>query len=573
MLFTLSTQWLTKKVPLLTCSGIFEPGGNFIIFAMRIVMAASALLVSHLGASTASPNLSRLQFVLALYMAYCGFIFLLSQSRSHFIQDLRSWTDWVDAGCYTVLIVLSYGSESFFFVALFFFILLAFIRRGHYIGLGITVGSALFLMIIGHAIMIKKLNSELDRFLLSSIYLLTLGYVGAYYGSLQRVLTRRLDLLREINSISNPRFGVDRTLNSILERLRSFYTADTCLLIMADPATGKYSLRHADRADSESGANAEPVAEELARLLVSIPSEYALLYRRKARWWLTQTDNIEIHELKTGNQLVNDGVETDQLVSTLDVQSFISIPLDNAHKATGRLYLLSQQRVFHDSDVGFLHQVIQHVLPLIDNIRLVDRLASDAAEEERRRIARDIHDSIIQPYIGLQFGLTGIQRKLAKGSVDVRGDIDRLIEVTSVGIADLRSYVSGLKENSERGSNLVSAVRRFAAKFSVATGINVQVEAQKDIRVSDRLAAEVFQMVAEGLSNVRRHTHAESVITSLGCENGQLFLRIKNDRANGMGSSPFTPRSISERASSLGGQTRVEHWGDDGTAVVVEIPL
>ena len=147
-------------------------------------------------------------------------------------------------------------------------------------------------------------------------------------------------------------------------------------------------------------------------------------------------------------------------------------------------------------------------MPILDNIRLVDQLASGAAEEERRRIARDLHDSVIQPYIGLQIGLTAIRQKLAAGGTEVTGDIERLIEMTSVGVTDLRRYMHELRDGSERAGDLLLAVRRFASKFSEATGIAVHVEATPNTRVDGRRAAEVFQMVAEGLSNVRRHTNA-----------------------------------------------------------------
>ncbi|MBI3325998.1 MAG: hypothetical protein HYZ81_04745, partial [Nitrospinae bacterium] len=68
--------------------------------------------------------------------------------------------------------------------------------------------------------------------------------------------------------------------------------------------------------------------------------------------------------------------------------------------------------------------------------------------------------------------------------------------------------------------------QRFAAKFSEATGIAVHLEAASNIRINDRLGAEVFQIVAEGLSNVRRHTSSTQATVALACVDGQLVLRI-----------------------------------------------
>jgi signal transduction histidine kinase len=151
--------------------------------------------------------------------------------------------------------------------------------------------------------------------------------------------------------------------------------------------------------------------------------------------------------------------------------------------------------------------------------------------------------------------------------------MDRLIEMTNMGIDDLRGYVSGLKQESHHAGSLLPAVRRFAARFREATGIDVRIEAEQgDIRVNDRLAAEVFQMTAEALSNIRRHTPARNALVSLNASNGALRLRIENDGAIN-GSTLFTPRSISERAERLGGRLHVERLEPDRISIVVEVPL
>jgi signal transduction histidine kinase len=237
--------------------------------------------------------------------------------------------------------------------------------------------------------------------------------------------------------------------------------------------------------------------------------------------------------------------------------------------------------------VEFLIQVADYLMPVIDSIRLVDRLAAEAAEEERQRIARDIHDSIIQPYIGLQIGLAGVRQKLAADGIDVSSDredllevirdaaadTDRLIEMTGDGINDLRDYVHGLREAGGSEGGLTSSVRRFASKFTQATNIVVQVRADPDLGVDDRLAAEMFQIIVEGLSNIRRHTQSTRAFIDMECSDSRVILRIENDATHGSTPTPFKPQSIAERALSLGGRAYVEFFGDMGTSVIVEIPV
>jgi len=101
----------------------------------------------------------------------------------------------------------------------------------------------------------------------------------------------------------------------------------------------------------------------------------------------------------------------------------------------------------------------------------------------------------------------------------------------------------------------------------------VQVEAAADLCLNDRLATAAFQLVAEGLSNVRRHTDSTWATIGLACCNGHFLLRIENDAAAGTAGGPFRPRSITERAAALGGQVHFRRTEDARVVILVDIPL
>jgi signal transduction histidine kinase len=116
-------------------------------------------------------------------------------------------------------------------------------------------------------------------------------------------------------------------------------------------------------------------------------------------------------------------------------------------------------------------------------------------------------------------------------------------------------------------------MRCFAARFSELTGITVEIETHGDILANERLAAETFQMMREGLSNIRKHTRAARARVSVTSSLGHLVLEIMNDNYKGMPAPFFKPASISERAMALGGTVRIKNLADGGNAVVVDIPL
>jgi signal transduction histidine kinase len=144
--------------------------------------------------------------------------------------------------------------------------------------------------------------------------------------------------------------------------------------------------------------------------------------------------------------------------------------------------------------------------------------------------------------------------------------------VTTGEITGLRTYVRGLKEATAVHEGLLSAMRRYTAQFQESYGIDVRVECETDININDRLAAELIQIVHEGLSNVRKHTNSTSGRICLESCGKKIILSVENDDEGGEPTGPFVPRSITERAGALGGQTRVE-CNAERTSVRVEIPL
>jgi signal transduction histidine kinase len=362
----------------------------------------------------------------------------------------------------------------------------------------------------------------------------------------------------------------------MMERLRAFHDAESCVMIVTDPVTNQHLLRRADRRDPERAIAATSVPSETAQLLLALPLERAIIYHGAPRaweWWRSSEANYDVFDVRKGRRVGGAQAVDESLVVLLDAESFISVPLHYPDRTIGRLYLIAARRhAFSPADVGFLLQVIAQTIPVIENIRLVDQLASSAAEEERRRLARDIHDNVIQPYIGFQIGLAAVSQKLHAGAGDITGDIAQLMAITEQGIGDLRGYVHRLPAAGNRENVLLAAVERFAATFTEATHIAVRVEGVCDLHINDRLAAEVFQMIVEGLSNIRRHTQATCARIGLARDSDYLIVRILNDGANDARPPCFSPRSISERAAALGGQARVEYIAG-GTQVTVRIPL
>ena len=531
------------------------------ISALRLVLAAAALLVIYIDPVQPVRLVTLTYSLLILYIVYSALIWALSFLGTKFLMLLN----WLDLVWYVILIALSSATNSVFFFFFFFVILAASFHWGFHSGLRMTLVSTILFAIVGFASAPPSTQSELDRFVLRLIVLLVVGYMVAHWGGAEVTLKRRLQFLKDITNLSNPRFGIDRAMSQSVERLRSFYAADACLLIQPFRGGNSYRLSRVDRGGSDTATFTKEINAELATLLLSPGPGKALICNKRS----LKPFIYDIDRGKTSKQAQS---HFRAITKALDTRVFVSVPISYRDQTNGRLYLIGSRQRMNRADIGFVLEVIEKVFPLLENIGLVDRLASDAAEQERHKLTRDIHDRVIQPYVGLQLGLAALRQKLANTNSGALEDLNKLCVMATDEMDELRRYLMGLKSGEGRVGVLLPAVRRFVSKYSAATGIPVQVKGTEDLRLNDRLAAEAFQMVVEGLSNVRRHTNARHAEIDVSCDHSDLILRIMNDNVNGTAEASFQPASITERAVALGGVARV-YAESDRTVVDVRIPL
>lgn len=547
---------------------------------VRLVLAASALLVIYIDPSEPDRLVRVTYAALSLYVLYSAAVYAASLGTG--AQPFARVAHWIDVACYLVLVSLSSGTSSVFFFFFFFPILIASFGRGFAPGLRVAVASAVLFTAVGYAAAPPGANFELNRFLLRPVYLLALGYMMAYWGGAEIQLKRRLALLKQVNALANPRFGVGHTAVSMMRRVRAFYDSDACLLLLhgASREDDEFQLLRVTRpagggGDADDEVESERVPSELAAQFLTLPDALAVVYNARMRPWQPRDACYFAQDISTDERTDAGRRECDALAALLDAEAFTSVPLLHRGRAVGRLFLAGRRGAFEPSDVDFVRQIVEHVMPVLENVRLLEQLATKAAETERQRIARDLHDSVIQPYIGLQYKLAALRGRLDAGAGvgEVSEDVRRLFDVTVSEIAGLRRYVTGLKGGAG-GGDLAAAVLRYTEQFQENYGIDVSVSFRGEARVPERLAAELIQMVHEGLRNVWKHTRAARAAVALDASADRLLLSIENDNADGgEGIADFTPRSITERAEALGGRATVACDGRGRTVVLVRVPL
>ena len=530
---------------------------------LRLVLASSALLFIYIDPSEPDRNVRLTYATLGAYTLYSAFAYFAAFAYNRGLP--KHVQHWVDVAFHTVLIGESNGTNNLFYFLYFFDILVAAFRFGSAAGLQVTAASVQLFAVVGY---FTSDTFEVNKILMRPLYLGVLGYMISYFGGLEGRLRQRLTLLKEVTVLSNPRFGVHQTITSALEKLRELYDADSCLLVIAGDTDVEHCLYQARRGEPAYGGTPDSCAPEMAAVLLAPPFNHAMVVDQGAGWWRNGVF-VHVTDVITRRALHTLPDSTRMVVSALDAEAVASVPFRYHNDAVGRLYVIGRRRTFETSDLDFLSHAISTMVRVTDNVRLVDNLAYNAADNERRRIARGIHDTVIQPLVGLQIGMRAILQQMDDSSYHAEADIKRLIESIDGEVSRLRQYMTVLR--GERRNEFMPAIRRFAREFRRLTGIEVEVIGPTELSVNELVCVALFGMTAEALSNIRRHTtslHAAVVVERV---EDRIEFRVEND-ANEGEAQPFNPKSLGEHAEALGGKIEIRRTPGK-TAVAVTVPL
>lgn len=198
-------------------------------------------------------------------------------------------------------------------------------------------------------------------------------------------------------------------------------------------------------------------------------------------------------------------------------------------------------------------------------------------EEERTRIARELHDELGQLLTGIRMEVSWLgsrllpeQRMLSDKVAMVKGQIDRTI-------ASVRRISSELRPLALDDLGLSAAASWYVDQFSARTGLTIDLSLPDvDPERGDAVATALFRVLQESLTNVARHAQAEKVAVRLTFENGVWSLSVQDD---GVGFVPDPGKrgdiglvGMRERAQNLGGRFAVTSAPGQGTRVEVVIP-
>lgn len=252
--------------------------------------------------------------------------------------------------------------------------------------------------------------------------------------------------------------------------------------------------------------------------------------------------------------------------------SFLGVPITVGDSTFGNLYLSDKEGGFTDEDRRVVEALGHIAGAAIQTARLQERLRLVAVVEDRQRIARDLHDSVIQDLFAVGLGMQSLTHRI--DDPDTARMVDDAVDRLDKSVNSLRRYIFELKDPSQPALTLDERLQDLVSRMGSAypSTARLSMEYMKPTTADD----EIVMLVQEGLSNSLRHSESDWVKVTLAEDDRDVLLRIED---NGIG---FDPQDVDtgmglanmrSRVQRLGGIMSVDSREGAGTILEFRLPV
>ena len=228
-----------------------------------------------------------------------------------------------------------------------------------------------------------------------------------------------------------------------------------------------------------------------------------------------------------------------------------------------------------DDELG---ELARRLNSMAEHLRTLMATRQDlAALEERNRIARELHDSVKQQVFAASMQLGAARALMPEDNSPASQRLAEAERLTQQAQSELTALIHHLRPVALEGKGLVRALRELAVDWQRQTGIQTRCELPAELALPLPKEQALFRVAQEALSNIARHSQARTVYIHLTHEKDSVRLAILDDGAGfdpaALHADGFGLHSMHERVEELGGRLEVTSHPDQGTRLVVTMPV
>jgi len=284
-------------------------------------------------------------------------------------------------------------------------------------------------------------------------------------------------------------------------------------------------------------------------------------------------------------------------IDLFHLKRVVSAPIQAYRRCIGTFALINSKKGFKfvAKELNLLNQFLHVSAIALENAFMVEEIEQNRQvtslltgkmitiqEEERRRLASDIHDTIAQTLTGVSYKMQFCKELARKNSSSLMDQLDVSINMIHQSIDQSRELISNLRPDLLDTIGLPPALKRFLDSYTKETGIVVSAQLPEEVQLPTDIRICLFRVVQEALTNVYKHADTKTAKIIVKEENGNIIL-VVDDKGKGFDMSQGTPwmkhqnklglLSMRERVEAAGGSLLIDSKIHGGCRIEAKIPL
>lgn len=549
---------------------------EWLLAGTRVAVAATALIALTLDTSEFIP-FRLVAAVLIAYLLYGVAVLALVWSPVRFSRGWDVAVHAFDLMVFALLASMTDVAASPLFASFTFIVISATLRwraRGTIVSVIIALVAYTALNVFGTQLL-GLAAFDLKRFAVHALYLVVIAIVLGYFGAIQQrsylEIVRLASWPRQISR--DPRDAV----SEVMTESTALLEAPRVVLVWEEPSQGQVNLAWQGEGSIVWGVQPE--------------GTYGSLVLPDLERWSFQASDASLIAgdvatlMESGFRYRQCQPLNEELRQRFHIRAVQSWPLAG-ELVQGRLFALDKPHMRID-DLVLGELVARLAAARLDSLYVLERLRDAAALEARVRVARDLHDSLLQAQTGAALQLLVARRLLDKDPVVGRARLEEIQRSLERGELEMRSFIRRLRpeEGSDghaKYSRLSERLETMRRRLSQQWDVNIMLRLQGADNLSGAVAEDVYRLIHEGALNAARHADASLIKVDLTVEPDNLRLGIADDghgfpfqgtyNLAALSKMKQGPLTLRERVKSLRGDLMLRS-NEHGSQILITLPL
>ena len=557
-------------------------------------MAAASLTA--LGIDPAGPPKFEILVygLLIIYLVHSIAILILVRIRAESTDGFHLGVHAVDVVWPALLAIFTGGVTSPFFIFNFFSLLAAAYRWGFYETLGTSAAVIVFLF--SQVILLESRSASIQELLLADfrfnqfvargVYMLIVGYLLGYLGEEEKRLRSEVAAVARVVARVQGEVSLYSALREVLDEALRMFGSRRAVLAIQEAGTGRAFLweAHRDARTQEIILRSEELDESKRHIYLFDPPGYAWYAGRRPS--LPGRKRFELYFASDNGQRIHvpSWKPPEWFQNLPAIRSLLGVSLNFGPDWTGQALILDPASGLPpDVDVPFLATLARQVTPAIYSIFLLRRLRSHAGAVERARVARELHDGVIQALIGLEMKVDVLRRQTGATRESMAEELKRIQNLMHQEVLNLRELMQQMRPVDVAPTRFLDYLATTVDKFGRDVGLSARfVSPLDEVVIHPRTCTEVARIVQEALVNIRKHSHARNVLVRFEAHEDNWRLMIDDDGRGfdftgrlgllELEARRLGPLVIRERVRTIGGELVVESGPGKGARLEITFP-